>query len=97
MGIYADWLFPCILDLPMRQKQITLFRRRIGQATEGRVRDVGIGSAVNWMFCGAQTEGVYGVDPTSELLRFAGERGRATCVPVERLCRWREAASIPWC
>jgi hypothetical protein len=50
MGVCADWLLPRILDLTMRQKQMIPFRRRIGQAAEGRVLDVGIGSGVNLMF-----------------------------------------------
>jgi ubiquinone/menaquinone biosynthesis C-methylase UbiE len=94
MGIYANWLFPRVLDLLMRQKQITPFRKRIGQAAEGRVLDVGIGSGVNLMFYGAQVERVYGVDPSPELLRFAGERRRNTPAPVELLCGSGEALPL---
>jgi ubiquinone/menaquinone biosynthesis C-methylase UbiE len=94
MGIYANWLFPRILDLSMRQKQITPFRRRIGQAADGRVLDVGIGSGVNLMFYGAQVERVYGVDPSPELLRFASERGRGTPAPVNLLCGSGEALPL---
>jgi ubiquinone/menaquinone biosynthesis C-methylase UbiE len=94
MGIYSDWVFPRILDLTMRQKQITPFRRLIGHAAEGRALDVGIGSGVNLMFYGAQVERVYGVDPSPQLLRFAGERGRNSPAPVELLCGSGEALPL---
>jgi ubiquinone/menaquinone biosynthesis C-methylase UbiE len=94
MAIYANWLFPRILDLLMRQKRITPFRRRIGRAADGRVLDVGIGSGLNLMFYGAQVDRVYGVDPSRELLRFAGERGRNAAAPVELLCGSGEALPL---
>jgi ubiquinone/menaquinone biosynthesis C-methylase UbiE len=94
MGIYANVVFPRILDLLMRQKQITPFRRRIGQASEGRVLDVGIGSGANLMFYGAQVDRVYGVDPSLELLRFAGERVHDTPAHVELLCGLGEALPL---
>ena len=49
MGIYAEWLFPRLLDLVMRRKQLMPFPDRIGKAAAGRVFDVGIGSGVNFM------------------------------------------------
>lgn len=94
MGIYADWLFPRILDLTMRQKQMIPFRRRIGQAAEGRVLDVGIGSGVNLMFYGSGVERIYGVDPSPGLLRFAGERAHDSSAPVELLCGSGEALPL---
>ncbi|WGS21100.1 MULTISPECIES: class I SAM-dependent methyltransferase [unclassified Bradyrhizobium] len=83
MGIYADWLFPRILDLLMRQKQIAPYRRRIGQAAKVRVLDIGIGSGVNLMFYGTGAERICGVDPSPELLRFAGERAHDNSAPVQ--------------
>ena len=71
MGFYSNWLFPRLLDMVMQQKQMVPFRQRIGGAATGRVLDVGIGSGLNLPFYGQQTERVFGVDPSAELLGFA--------------------------
>lgn len=94
MGFYADWLFPRILDLTMRQKQMVPFRERIGKTAEGRVLDVGIGSGVNLAFYGSGVSRVYGVDPSPELLHFASERARDALAPVELLCGSGEALPL---
>lgn len=94
MGLYAQWLFPSILDLVMRQKQIVPFREQIGKAAEGRVLDVGIGSGVNLAFYGSRVDRVYGVDPSPELLQFASERARDAKTPVELLCGSGEALPL---
>lgn len=83
MGFCNAWLFPRVLDLVMQQKQIVPFRERIGKAASGRVLDIGIGSGLNLPFYGQQTDHVYGVDPSAELLQFAEERASEAHVPVE--------------
>ena len=103
MGFYTNWLFPRVLDLIMRQKQMIPFRSRIGKAATGQVLDVGIGSGLNLPFYGDQVERVVGVDPSAELLHFAEERSQrrriqsSFCVAPARLCRLRIAASIRPC
>jgi ubiquinone/menaquinone biosynthesis C-methylase UbiE len=94
MGFYSRWLFPRILDLIMRQKQMVRFRDRIGKAAEGQVLDVGIGSGVNLAFYGTQVSRVYGIDPSPELLNFARERARDVLAPVELLCGSAEAMPL---
>jgi ubiquinone/menaquinone biosynthesis C-methylase UbiE len=95
MGLYSAWLFPRVLDLVMQQKQMLPFRERIGSAAAGRVLDVGVGSGLNLAFYGPKTERVCGVDPSSELLRFAEKRARQTSIPVELLLGSSEALAIP--
>ena len=94
MGIYSAWLFPRVLDLVMQQKQMIPFRARIGSAAAGRVLDVGVGSGLNLAFYGDKTERVYGVDPSSELLRFAERRVRRAAIPVELLLGSSEALAL---
>jgi ubiquinone/menaquinone biosynthesis C-methylase UbiE len=94
MGFYSSWLFPRLLDRIMQQQQMLPFRQRIGMAASGRVLDVGIGSGLNLPFYGDQTEHVFGVDPSSELLRFAQERAHMTLAPVELLRGSGEALPI---
>jgi ubiquinone/menaquinone biosynthesis C-methylase UbiE len=94
MGIYSAWLFPRVLDLVMQQKQMVPFRARIGSAAAGRVLDVGVGSGLNLAFYGDKAERVYGVDPSSELLRFAQKRARQAAIPVELLLGSSEALAL---
>jgi ubiquinone/menaquinone biosynthesis C-methylase UbiE len=94
MGLYSAWLFPRVLDLVMRQKQMVPFRRRIGNAASGRVLDVGIGSGLNLPFYGEKASHVCGVDPSSELLHFAEERAHGVPIPVELLCGSGEALPL---
>jgi ubiquinone/menaquinone biosynthesis C-methylase UbiE len=94
MGLYSAWLFPRVLDLVMQQKQMIPFRARIGSAAAGRVLDVGIGSGLNLAFYGDKTERVYGVDPSSELLRSAETRARKAAIPVELLLGSSEALAL---
>lgn len=85
MSFYGTWIFPRVLDLVMRQKQMTPFRERIGRAAAGRVLDLGIGSGLNLPFYGPQASQVLGVDPSEELLGLAGERARKAPVSIELL------------
>jgi ubiquinone/menaquinone biosynthesis C-methylase UbiE len=94
MGMYSAWLLPRITDLVMQQKQMIPFRARIGSAAAGRVLDVGVGSGLNLAFYGDKTERVYGVDPSSELLRFAEKRARKAAIPVELLLGSSEALAL---
>src|SRR5258708_19792257 len=85
MSFYGTWIFPRVLDLVMRQKQMTPFRERIGKAAAGRVLDLGIGSGLNLPFYGPQASQVLGVDPSEELLRLAEERAPKAPVSIELL------------
>lgn len=94
MSFYSGWLFPRVLDLIMRQQQIIPFRRHIGDAASGRVLDLGIGSGLNLPFYGERADCVVGVDPSLELLRFAGQRAHKTRAPVELVLGSGEALPI---
>ncbi len=99
MGFYSSWLFPRVLDLIMRQKQMIPFRERIGKAAAGRVLDVGIGSGLNLPFYGNQIDRVVGVDPSPEPknVREKLRMRSSSCVAPARPCRSRITASIrPW-
>src|SRR5260370_21757182 len=85
MGVYSAWILPRITDLIMRQQQMRPFRERIGQAAEGRVLDVGIGSGLNLAFDGARVDRVHGIDPSAEMLRFAEDRASGAAGRVDLL------------
>src|SRR5258708_40024072 len=85
MNFYEHWILPPILDLIMRQKHLTKYRRAAVAAARGRVLEIGGGSGLNFPLYGKQVELVYGIDPSARLLSIARRRAAASGVPVELL------------
>lgn len=76
MGFYASWVLPRLLDLTMRQERLVPYRQRRLAATHGRVLEIGVGSGLNLPMYGPAVDGVYGIDPSPQLLAFAKSRKR---------------------
>src|SRR5437879_1958021 len=83
MNLYERWILPPILDLIMRQKHLTKYRRAVAAAARGRVLEIGVGSGLNFPLYGKQVELLYGIDPSPRLLAIARRRATASGVPVE--------------
>jgi ubiquinone/menaquinone biosynthesis C-methylase UbiE len=93
MNFYERWILPPILDLIMRQKHLTKYRRTAVAAARGRVLEIGVGSGLNFSLYGKEVELVYGIDPSPRLLAMARRRAAASTVPVELLLG--SATAIP--
>ena len=93
MNLYEGWILPPILDLIMRQKHLTKYRRAVAAAARGRVLEIGVGSGLNFPLYGKQVELLYGIDPSPRLLAIARRRATASGVPVELLLG--SATAIP--
>jgi ubiquinone/menaquinone biosynthesis C-methylase UbiE len=93
MNFYERWILPPILDLIMRQKHLTKYRRTVVAAARGRVLEIGVGSGLNFSLYGKEVELVYGIDPSPRLLAIARRRAAASTVPVELLLG--SATAIP--
>ena len=93
MNLYERWILPPILDLIMRQKHLTKYRRAVVTAASGRVLEIGVGSGLNFPLYGKQVELLYGIDPSPRLLAIARRRATASGVPVELLLG--SATAIP--
>ena len=83
MDFYERWILPPILDLVMRRKDLTKYRRAAVAAARGRVLEIGVGSGLNFPLYGKQVEFVYGIDPSPRLLSIARRRAAASGIPVE--------------
>lgn len=94
MSLYDDWILPSLLDIVMRNKEVTRYRSELVPRARGLVLEVGIGSGLNLPFYGAQVERVYGIDPSENLLRMARKRARSVRFPVEVCARPGEAIPI---
>lgn len=73
MNFYDQWILPPILDLVMRQKHLTKYRRTVIAAARGRVLEIGVGSGLNFPLYGKQVE--LGIDPSPRLLAIALRSG----------------------
>jgi ubiquinone/menaquinone biosynthesis C-methylase UbiE len=93
MDFYERWILPPLLDLVMRRKDLTKYRRAVVAAAHGRVLEIGVGSGLNFPLYGKQVELVYGIDPSPRLLSIARRRAAASGIPVELLLG--SATAIP--
>ncbi len=93
MDFYERWILPPLLDLVMRRKDLTKYRRAAVATARGRVLEIGVGSGLNFRLYGKQVEFVYGIDPSARLLSIARRRATASGVPVELLLG--SATAIP--
>jgi hypothetical protein len=46
MNFYERWILPSILDLIMRRKDLTKYRRAVVASARGRVLEIGVGNVV---------------------------------------------------
>jgi len=54
MNFYERSILPPILDLIMRRKDLTKYRRTVVAAARGRVLEIGVGSGLNFPLYGKQ-------------------------------------------
>jgi ubiquinone/menaquinone biosynthesis C-methylase UbiE len=85
MGIYADHVVPCLIELCMRSSELAERRANVVPAARGEVVELGIGSGLNLRFYGDSVRRVYGVEPSRKLLGMARRRAAAVAFPVELL------------
>ena len=95
MNFYERWILPAILDLIMRQKHLTKYRRAVVAAARGRVLEIGVGSGLNFPLYEKQVELVYGIDPSPGLLAIARRRAAESDVPIELLLGSATAIPLP--
>jgi ubiquinone/menaquinone biosynthesis C-methylase UbiE len=93
VNVYDRWILPLVLDLVMRQQQLSKYRREVVAAAKGRVLEVGIGSGLNFSCYGKQVEIVLGIDPSPRLLAKA--RQRAATAGIQSLLFQGTATAIP--
>lgn len=84
-GVYGRWVLPRLIDLAMRNKQVTRYRAKTIPAATGRVLEIGIGSALNLPFYGAQVSQLYALDPSERLLHMARKKQPPAPFPVQYL------------
>jgi SAM-dependent methyltransferase len=84
MGLYEDRILPRILNRACGAKTLEPLRRRVCQGLAGDIVEIGFGSGLNIPFYPAAVTSVAAVEPCDASWRLAGERLRASNVPVSR-------------
>ena len=85
MSFYRRYIFPRLLDLAMRNREVARYRSQVIPQARGTVVEIGVGSGLNLPFYGDDVERLYGIDPSEELLHMADKKARAAAFPVELL------------
>ncbi len=74
LGIYAKYVLPRVLDLAMRNQDLTPLRAAWVSRARGDVLELGMGSGLNLPFYTADVHRVRGVEPSLEMQRLARQR-----------------------
>ncbi len=84
MGIYAERIFPTLLDLVMDQARLESYRGEAAAGAAGTVLEIGIGSGLNLPHYSPAADRIVGIDPSARLLSLAAARaeraGRTTAL-----------------
>ena len=86
MGMYAKYGLPRLINLAMKNTDMTRLRSESVSQAHGNVLEIGIGSGLNLPFYSSTVHHVYGVDPSLELQRRAlkwasGKSSEVTFLP----------------
>ena len=90
MGLYRDRIVPRIIDLVMRNKEVTGRRAELVPQASGRVLEIGIGSGLNLPFYSRDVTRLIAVEPSAKLAAMTRERAQGLPFPVELLERSAE-------
>ena len=84
-GFYQRWVLPRLIDLAMRNKEVTRYRGKAIPHASGRVLEIGVGSGLNLRHYGVQVQQLYALDPSARLLQMARKRQLDSAFPVQYL------------
>ena len=71
MGFYQERIIPHIINVAMRNRELTPYRRRVVGAAEGRVLEIGVGSGLNLSLYTPAVKEVLALEPVPRLIRMA--------------------------
>jgi ubiquinone/menaquinone biosynthesis C-methylase UbiE len=90
MGLYQRFVLPRLLDLVMRNGDLTAHRAQLVPQATGAVLEIGIGSGLNLPFYSPAVTRLWGVDPSAGLLAMTRTKLDRLSFPVELCCQTAE-------
>jgi len=94
MGIYRRFVLPKLIDLMMKNREVTPRRAQLIPKARGAVLEIGIGSGLNLPFYSQAVTRVRGVDASPELLAMARKKVGGAPFPVDLVCESAEHLSL---
>lgn len=82
MSLYSRYVLPRLIDLGMRNAEVTPFREQLVPGACGVVLEIGVGSGLNLRFYMSEVERVLAIDPSAELLGMARKRSGGAGTPI---------------
>jgi ubiquinone/menaquinone biosynthesis C-methylase UbiE len=82
-GVYETHILPHVIQLGMRQEMLRPIRRRLTQAAEGRVLEIGVGGGLNLPLYTNRVSSVLAIDSAPAMLSMARKAVDRATVPVE--------------
>jgi ubiquinone/menaquinone biosynthesis C-methylase UbiE len=83
MGLYRKYVLPRLIELAMKNPEMSRLRAAWIPQANGEVLEVGIGSGLNLPFYSPDVRRIYGVDPSMGFQRLAARRIAAASVTVD--------------
>lgn len=84
MGLYDKHILPRFINLACGTKPISHQRRKVVPQASGRILEIGIGPGLNLPYYDTnKVEMVYGLEPSSDMRKLAGNRVRQVPFKVE--------------
>ncbi len=90
MGLYQKFILPRLIDVAMRNKEVTARRAELIPKASGAVLEIGIGSGLNLSFYSSGITHLSGIDSSPEFLSMARRKLNASPYPVKLFCRSAE-------
>ncbi|GKS60240.1 methyltransferase [Nitrospira sp.] len=94
MGVYAQHIFPRVMDWAMQRPAFQAERRQVLAPSYGHVLELGFGTGLNLPYYPAAVRKVTTVDPANNLPGRVISRIRAVPFPVETV--YRSAETLPF-
>ena len=94
MPFYNDHILPHVINLAMRNRELTPYRQRAISQARGRVLEIGIGSGLNLPLYGSRVNTILGLDPAARLIAMARDAANRSAIPVTLITGSAQAIPI---
>ncbi|NJN21318.1 MAG: class I SAM-dependent methyltransferase [Leptolyngbya sp. RL_3_1] len=95
MGLYANWLFPRLLDWMMAGEPFNHYRQQLLAEVSGQVLELGFGTGLNLAHYPEAVEALTVIDPNPGMAALARDRIAASPIPIQSYSLRGESLTLP--